>query len=67
MIDEFVGSSLDDAARFGKLSPDAHEVGVDVASGLAAFVYTPGCDVSKGTKQNKISTIMRQTYQTMSD
>lgn len=41
LADDFVGGSLDDAAGSGELGADAHEVGVDVASCLAAFVDAP--------------------------
>ena len=39
--DDFVGSALDDAACFWELGADAHEVDVDVAGALAAFVDAP--------------------------
>lgn len=38
---DFIRSALDDAASLGKRGADAHEVGVDVAGGLAAFVDAP--------------------------
>ncbi len=41
LADDFVGSALDDAACFGELGADAHEVDVDVARALAAFVDAP--------------------------
>lgn len=41
LADDFVGGSLDDAAGSGELGADAHEVGIDVASCLAAFVDAP--------------------------
>jgi len=41
LADDFVGGSLDDAAGSGELSADAHKVGVDVTSCLAAFVDAP--------------------------
>ncbi len=44
--DFLVGGALDDAACFGQLGADAHEVGVDVTGGLAAFVDAPVCCVS---------------------
>ena len=36
-----IRSPLHDPARLGQLRADAHEVGVDVAGGLAAFVDAP--------------------------
>lgn len=39
--DDLIWSSLDDTAGFGKLGANAHEVGVDVASGLATFIDAP--------------------------
>lgn len=41
LADDLVRRALDDAARLGELGADAHEVGVDVAGGLAAFVDAP--------------------------
>lgn len=38
---DLVRSSLDDTARLGQLSADTHEIGVDVASGLATFIDAP--------------------------
>lgn len=42
LADDLVGRALDDAAGFGELGAHTHEVGVDVAGGLAAFVDAPG-------------------------
>ena len=41
LADDFIWSALDDAACFGELGADAHEVDVDVAGALAAFVDAP--------------------------
>ena len=48
LADDFVGSALDDAACFGELCTDAHEVDVDVAGALAAFVDAPRNVISMG-------------------
>ena len=41
LANDFVRGALDDAACFGQLGADAHEVGVDIAGGLAAFIDAP--------------------------
>ena len=41
LADDFVWSALDDAACFGELGADAHEVYVDIAGALAAFINAP--------------------------
>lgn len=38
---------MDNAACFGELGADAHEVDVDVAGALAAFVYAPRNFISR--------------------
>lgn len=39
--DDLVGRALHYTAGLGKSGPNTHEVLVDIASGLAAFVDTP--------------------------
>lgn len=41
LTDDFVRGALDDAACFWELGAEAHEVDVDVAGALAAFVDAP--------------------------
>lgn len=41
LANDLIRSALDDAASFGELSTDPHEVGIDVTSGLATFVDAP--------------------------
>ena len=41
LANNLIRSTLDDTASLGKLSADAHEVGIDVTGSLATFVDAP--------------------------